>query len=268
MQETSALYKQILASGDYWFDTSLVIGESGRLVDNRGNLITFGGDAILVDNGGADTSSREDILMSVSINQALFKNEQPECGSAISSEIDVEMIAPFNIPKKARMALYVRANNGVQHSEWVLQGVFYIDTREQSQTDTGLDTLKIHGYDAMILSETTCPDTGQTTGRIRDVDLVQFIADNMKPDTSSKSGVPVDNRTWEIMTKGYTFPIPIGYSMREVLCMIAGAYAANFIISPTGELRLVRMFDLPPETRYLITDDGYRITFGNDRILI
>ena len=40
------------------------------------------------------------------------------------------------------------------------------------------------------------------------------------------------------------------------------AYAGNFIISPTGELRLVSMFDLPPETRVLCTEDGYKIVFG------
>ena len=50
--------------------------------------------------------------------------------------------------------------------------------------------------------------------------------------------------------------------------LIAAAYAGNFIISPTGELRLVSMFDLPPETRHLITEDGYKITFGGDYILL
>ena len=50
--------------------------------------------------------------------------------------------------------------------------------------------------------------------------------------------------------------------------MIAAAYAGNFVISPTGELRLVSMFDLPPETRNLITEDGYKITVGGIYILV
>ena len=50
--------------------------------------------------------------------------------------------------------------------------------------------------------------------------------------------------------------------------MIAAAYAGNFIISPTGDLRLVSMFDMPPETRHLITEDGYKITFGGLYILV
>ena len=64
------------------------------------------------------------------------------------------------------------------------------------------------------------------------------------------------------MTAGYKFNLPAGYSMREALGMIAASYAGNFIISPTGELRLVSMFDLPPETRVLCTEDGYKIVFG------
>ena len=70
------------------------------------------------------------------------------------------------------------------------------------------------------------------------------------------------------MKAGYEFPLPVGYCMREVLCMIAAAYGANFIITQAGELRLVSMFDVPPETRNLITDDGYKITFGGIYILV
>ena len=50
--------------------------------------------------------------------------------------------------------------------------------------------------------------------------------------------------------------------------MIAAAYAGNFIITQTGELRLVTMFDLPPETRNLITEDGFKIVIGDLYILV
>ena len=70
------------------------------------------------------------------------------------------------------------------------------------------------------------------------------------------------------MQAGYYFPLPVGYSMREVLGMIAAAYAGNFIITQTGELRLVTMFDLPPETRNLLTEDGFKIVIGDLYILV
>ena len=119
----------------------------------------------------------------------------------------------------------------------------------------------------MLLSEVTYPSDNAHDYPLLDKTMVQFIADKMKIDADCR-GIQVDPRTWDIMTAGYKFPLPVGYSMREVLCMIAAAYAGNFIISPTGELRLVSMFDLPSETRHLITDDGYKITFGGDYILV
>ena len=261
MQQTSDTYKRILSSGSYWFENSVVVGENGRLVDDDGGLILFGGDSILVDAGGPESGFREDKLFSVKTNQEFFKDGCPGVGSAVAGYVDVEMVAPYNIPKKARTSIYVRASNGVETSEWIPQGVYFIDTREQTHTGNGYDVLKLKAYDAMLLAEITYPSDNQHDYPMLDKDIVQFIAEHMNID-SDGNGISVDKRTWEIMTAGYEFPLPVGYSMREVLCMIAAAYAGNFIISPIGELRLVSMFDMPPETRHLITEDGYKITFG------
>lgn len=267
MQQTSDTYKRILSGGDYWFENSVVVGENGRLVDDDGGLILFGGDAILVDTGGPESGFREDKLYNIKTSQEFFKDGCPGVGSAVAGYVDVEMIAPYNVPKKARTALYCRATNGIEASEWLPQGVYFIDTREQTHTGNGYDVLKLKAYDAMLLSEVTYPSDTQHDYPLLDKTMVQFIADNMKIDPDGR-GIQVDPRTWDIMTSGYKFPLPVGYSMREVLCMIAAAYAGSFIISPAGELRLVSMFDLPPETRHLSTEDGYKITFGGLYILI
>lgn len=261
MQQTSDTYKRILSGGSYWFENSVVVGDNGRLVDDDGGLILFGGDSILVDTGGPESGFREDKLFSVKTNQEFFKDGCPGVGSAVAGYVDVEMVAPYNIPKKARTSIYVRASNGTETSEWIGQGVYFIDTREQTHSGDGYDVLKLHAYDAMLLSEVTYPSDNAHDYPLLDKTMVQFIADNMKIDAGGR-GIQVDPRTWDIMTAGYKFPLPVGYSMREALCMIAAAYAGNFIISPTGELRLVSMFDLPPETRHLITEDGYKITIG------
>lgn len=266
MQQTSDTYKRILADS-HWFENSVVVGDNGRLVDDDGGMILFGGDAILVDTGGPESGFREDKLFSVKTNQEFFSDGCPGVGSAVSGYVDIQMVAPYNIPKKARISLYCRAANGTEVSGWIQQGVYFIDTREQTHTGRGYDVLKIKGYDAMLLAEITYPSDNAHDYPLLDKTMVQFIADSMKIDPNGR-GIQVDPRTWEIMTAGYKFPLPVGYSMREVLCMIAAAYAGNFIISPTGELRLVSMFDLPPETRHLITEDGYKITFGGDYILL
>ena len=206
-------------------------------------------------------------MFSVDSTSEFFKDGYPGVGYANAAYVDISMVAPYNIPRKGRICIYVRAVNDTEKSEWVQQGVYYIDTREQTHDERGFDVLSVQGYDAMLLSEITYPSDNQHDYPLLDKNMVQFIADNMKIDADGR-GIQVDPRTWDIMTAGYKFPLPVGYSMREVLCMIAAAYAGNFIISPIGELRLVSMFDLPPETRHLVTEDGYKITFGGLYILV
>lgn len=265
MQQVSETYKRILA-GNHWFENSVTLGNSGVLVDENGNTLLFGSDRLLVDMGGPESGFKEDKLFDVKTNSEVFKDGTPGIGTAVSAYTDITMIAQYNIPHKARIGVYIRAVNENEKSEWIPQGTFFIDTREQTQDDRGFDVLTIKGYDAMLLSEVPYPSDNQNDYPLLDKSMVQFIADNMKPDVNG-SGISVDSRTWDVMTAGYKFPLPVGYSMREVLCMIAAAYGGSFVISPAGELRLVSMFDLPAETRYLITENGFRISFGGDYLL-
>lgn len=271
MQETSDLYKSII-QGEHWFETSVTIGDSGRLVTESGDVITFGEAphevvSILVDTGSPDSGFREVSLFSVTTKTPFFKDSTPCVGAVVAGTVNIEMIAPFNVPKRGRISIYSRAVNESEKSEWVPCGTYYIDTRKQVHDERGFDVLTLDGYDAMLLAEVTYPSDeseekdGESRYPMLDKTMVQFIADNMKIDPGG-SGISVDPRTWELMTAGYKFNLPAGYSMREALGMIAAAYAGNFIISPTGQLRLVSMFDLPPETRVLCTEDGYKIVFG------
>lgn len=266
MQKTSEKYKRIIA-GNHWFENSITLGNSGLLVDEKGNVLLFGNDRLLVDTGGPESGFREDKIFDLSVNTETFKDGKAGVGAAISAYTDITMMAQYNIPYRARVAIYVRAVSEDETSEWIPQGTFYIDTREQTRDSRGFDLLTIKGYDSMLFADTLYPSDNQHDYPLLDKTMVRFIADNMKSDTTGK-GISVDSRTWNIMTAGYKFPLPIGYSMREVLCMIASAYAGNFVISPAGELRLVSMFDLPVETRYLITENGYRISFGGDYLLV
>lgn len=281
MQTTSAAYDRILAGGDYYYETRLVIDGAG----------TFD----------------EDKLMSVSTNIEMFQND-PTIGKAIAAEIDVMMLNPTaTISKMARMRLYVRAKGTAPKSskvtitnenlsssyasyssekitfsdgsgatvvgetllfeadttealtsEWIQQGTFFIDTREVTQNHDGLDILTIHGFDAMLKAEQIY--SGAAVGGDLDTAYVRAIA--------SKIGVSVDPRTWDIMQTGYVIPFPLGYTMREVLGYIASAYAGCFIISDIGQLRLIAIEDIAYETQYLIEENGDTITFGGDRILV
>lgn len=279
MQNTSALYRQILSQDNHWFETKVRI-----------NGIDYG----------------ESMLMGVSTSSSMFSGN-PEVGRAISGEISLSMIAPSNtIPRMARIEPFVRVcakmlgsesmsfqndllvlsgsitesqgiidfrnnakvNNDIvysastyttQYSEWLPKGVYYIDTRETTKNGDGLNILTIHGYDAMLFAEQDFAGTSLDFPAL-DTDIVEEIASTM--------GVQVDERTYDLMTDAYTLPLPSGYSLREILGYIASMYVGSFIMSETGELRLVSILELPPETNYLIDNAGDAITFGGDRILV
>lgn len=231
MQNVSALYRQILESTNHWYEYKLKIN-------------------------GVDYF--QDSLRSVSTYSKLFKDTLT-IGQAEAAEIDVEMLNPdVDIPPMAKMELFSRVCNAEDESEWIPQGVFRIDTRRRSKTASGLSILTIHGYDDMLKSEQMY--NGRITGNSTDIQMVNEIAYQM--------GVNVDARTTALMNKAYTIPLPTGYSYREVLGYIASMYVGCFIMSEIGELRLVSILELPPETNYLIDQVGDAITFGGDRILV
>ena len=232
MQTTSALYQTIIA-GDHWFETRLIIDGVG----------TYG----------------ETDLFAMSTTHEMFHNS-PTIGSAVAGEITVKMVYPqdVTIPAMAKLLPQVRACNATQQSEWISQGVYYIDTRERTVTEYGESVLELHGYDAMLKAEQMY--NGRITGDSTDIQMVNEIAYQM--------GVSVDSRTTALMTAAYTIPLPTGYSYREVLGYIASMYVGCFIITDEGKLRLVSITELPPETNYLIDEQGDAITFGGDRILV
>ena len=258
MQETSSLYKRLLADPGHWKEYSLVIGESGVLVSEKAEKITFGGTNILVASSGADGGFRESAIISMSTQKNIFPGSNPTVGNCIAGQITVEMMKPKgDIPRRARLAPYVRLTNGKEHSEWLQKGVFFIDHREYSGDEN--ERMTVYGYDHIILAEEEFPSSTHTWPR-KDIDVVRDIANEI--------GTSIDRRTVQIMNKGYKINYPAGYSMREVLENIAAMYAGSFIMSDTGELLLVTMFGIPRETSYLIDNVGFVVTFGGDRILV
>lgn len=260
MQNVSDTYRSILQSLNHRYECTLAIGESGLLVDNAGDYIVFGSGAnsvrLLVDSGGADSGFDETMLISIKMTQTLFAEDVPMVGCAVAAELDVEMIAPLtDVPRKARVVPYVRVTDGTRTSEWVQQGVFYVDTREKTHNSYGEATLKFHAYDAMVMTDVDFPSVSTHNFPCSDTQIVQDIADYL--------GFDVDQRTWNIMDAGYQYGIPVGFSCREVLQQIAASYCGNFIMSETGELRLVQINEMPRESSILCDNAGYGITWAD-----
>ena len=112
MQNTSALYKEILSADGHWFEPKLVIDDVG----------TF------------DSSTLFSIY---TVKKAV--DGKPEIGRAIAAEIDLRMSKPSEtIPKMATLRLYVRAHDTNRVSGWIPKGVFFIDTRKATKNGNGL----------------------------------------------------------------------------------------------------------------------------------
>ena len=260
MYSVSQTWTELLADPNHVFEVSLVVGESGRLITRAGDVITFGETSILVGSGGADSGYTGSQIGKLSTHLRTFPGRQPSVGACISAELDLQMIRPAGeIPRMAMIRPYVRVTDGETASEWIPQGIFYIDTRKVSQNDDGLTLLTVHAYDGMLMTEQDYPDTGHTWP-ITDTAVVAEIAEIL--------GVGVDERTWSTMDQSYAIPAPIGYSMREVLGIIGAMYAGNWVMNYDGELLLIPLDSYPPETNYLVDQLGNAITFGGVRILV
>lgn len=241
MQTVSALYNSIMADPNHWFQTKLSIN-------------------------GIDYAENQ--LFSIASKLRVFGSEQPTVGGCLAGELEVKMLMPsVYIPRMATVRPYTRVTNGTQTSEWIPQGVFFIDTRETTHNDYGVDILALHCYDAMLKAEADYPSTTHSWP-YSDKNTVKEIAKAMGLQSSISSTSGIDGRTLTLMNKNYQIALPVGYSMREVLGNIAAMYAGNWIMNYDGKLRLVTLTELPEETNYLIDETYSAITFGGDRILV
>lgn len=241
MYPVSDLYNTIIARVNHWFETKVVIN---------------------------DVTYTQDRIFSITIDYRMFAESQPAVGGCLSAELTMSLLAPSEaIPRMAQVRPYVRVTDGTQTSEWIPQGVYFIDTRETTDNEDDLPILTLHCYDAMLKSEADYPSSSHDWPYV-DIDVVKEIAYTMGLQSSIVSTEGVDLRTIDLMDKEYTLGLPIGYSMREVLSQIASMYAGNWVMNYDGQLLLIKANGIPPETNYLIDSDYDAITFGGDRILV
>jgi hypothetical protein len=196
-------------------------------------------------------------ICSCSIERPLF--DKLSAGNACSAELDITFWPGETVPKMAKIIPYARENSS---DSWKQLGVFYTDTRE---TSNGM--MSIVAYDSMLKAEETLLNSGYSYSNWPQTqsDVVQYIA--------KRIGVTVDSRTALSSTVNVEYPVDSSgdMTMRKVLREIAAVDVGNWIITDANKLLLVPLFDsMPEETDYLVTDDGYNITFGKDedRILI
>ena len=231
MQNTSSNYKNIVSDPSHKYETKVSI---------NGNEI--GGDKII--------SLRRSVLG--------IGESKPTVGGALASSLELTVLTPyFAIPKMAEIDVFVRAKTASQTSEWIKQGVYFIDTRAFDETASGVRTLTVTAYDSMLKAMQDYPDASHDWP-YQDKNVVAEIA--------SAIGVAVDSRTNGVLTARYMIDLPIGYTMREVLQNIAASYGGNFVITADNKLLFVPLYGLDPDItgKYLADQNGNAIVFGNE----
>lgn len=189
-------------------------------------------------------------IQSVNISQPLF--DTLSVGNACTAELNMTFWPTQTVPRMARIVPYARHE---QSENWQQLGIFYIDTR----TKQG-DALSVVAYDIMLRGEVIWEPQQSLTFPMTMPVAAAEIARLM--------GTTLDSRT--VLNSAYTLDYPANdYTLRDVLQFIAGAHASNWIVTAAGQLLLVPLFgSLPPETHYLIDEQGAAITFGGVRILV
>ena len=188
-------------------------------------------------------------IRSANIERPLF--DQLSIGNACEATLKIVFRKKTVIPTTAKMIPYALVNN-----QWEQLGVFYLD--ERSIKPTGIMT--VVAYDSMLKADKVwVPDQSLEFPMPMD-DAVDIIAELM--------GITVDPRT--NVSPAYTIDYPANdYTLRDVLKFIAVANGGNWTITRNDQLLLVPLVgSMPPETHYLIEENGFAITFGGDRILV
>jgi hypothetical protein len=242
VQQTSALYKEIWANPNHWSEVKVNIN-------------------------GVDYD--EHSLMAVRIKSDAFSANTLTIGAAPVASCHVDLISDTMtgndlsglIPAGAKIVIYERlhgitSGQTEQVSEWLVQGNFYVDYRENM---AGAGQLGLDGLDALAKADAAYPAVEHEWPYV-DINVVREIANEI--------GVELDPVTVSVMWRGYYVAIPTDYTMREVLGHIAAMYAGNFIITKDEKLLLLQISSLPAESNLLITNAGDFIKVGGDRIIV
>lgn len=194
-----------------------------------------------------------DTLMNAHIQQPLF--DRFDAGLACCAQLDIKY-RENTLPEPAIGAKVLPQYREVGTIQWAPFGTFYIDMRT---TKDGVKNLVC--FDSMMKADALYPSNAIPRNKwpLGMKDAVNSIAQQM--------GVSVDPRT--VLNNNYLVDYPGNDPMRSTLQYIAAAHGGNWIITYKDELLLVPLFSsMPPESNYLITEVGYSILIGGDRILV
>lgn len=181
-------------------------------------------------------------------------------GSCTAATLNLSILTEDNIAASAPIVILGRLTDGVNYSEWLEFGTFYINQRDTSYE--GLITVDC--YDAMLKANQTYLQEGSSSTEWPKTmkTVVEEIAQRI--------GVSVDPRTQINVGGDYIVPEPVDLTMTQVLGYIGACHGGNWIITEDNALRLVPLVTAPTakavtgETPESIIPQTYYITDEND----
>lgn len=180
-------------------------------------------------------------------------------GGCTSATLNLSILTDDSIAASTPIVILGRLTDGVNNSEWLEFGTFYINQRDTSYE--GLITVSC--YDAMLKANQTYLDGNDNSANWPKTmkSVVEEIA--------YRIGVSIDPRTQINVGDDYIVPEPIDLTMMQVLGYIGACHGGNWIITEDNALRLVPLASAPvtyahtsehpesviPQT-YYITDEN------------
>ena len=192
----------------------------------------------------------ENDIVSATIKRPLF--DDISIGNACEGLLTLTLYPTQEVGRMAQIKVEASEDSG----DWAQIGIFYIDQR----VITTNNRMTLYAYDSMLKA-----DIAWTPDNSLEFPMPMDTAADV---LAALMGISVDPRSQ--ISHIFTIDYPANeYTIRNVLSYIAAANAGNWIITAANQLLLVPLNGaMPPETNYLITEDGDAITFAGTRILV
>lgn len=243
MQNTNALYKQLLAAG------AIKVIQA----------------TISKPNGSSPVLYEQNRIAAAKTSASMFGDKAATVGNCVAKKLNIVLLNPGNIPRTARIKMEFKLVDQAsgEESSWYPKGTFYVDTRSQ---DT-YNRLSIEAYDAMLKASQQYYTQDGDQGRWPRTDHMRIVEE-----IAARMGVEIDTRTRDIVKKNFEIGYPgygeDAYTCRDVLGFIGAMYGGNWVITDEDKLRLIVLGDIPADTNFLINEEGDRLTIGGDRIIV
>lgn len=208
MQQVTSLYRQLFSS-PHRVETKVVIN-------------------------GTEYNEESDIIK-CEITRSLFSGSPDTMTGCAGSSLSLQIIPKGEtIPKMAQISVYCRLSDSSRHSEWIPQGVFFIDVRRKVLTPDGSEWYwDIQAYDCILKLEQLYFEKASTGWPKTMSDCADDIA--------SLIGTTVDSRS--NVSQVFVVQPDSTLTMRDYLSYIALVHGGVWASTPTGEIRLIVIFD-------------------------